>query len=140
MAAPKGNQFWKLAKNPGSKPLFKSVDEFIQLANEYFKKNDGGKISWIGLCLAVGASSRQTLESYKKGDHGKEFIDPIKNALLVVENYYEEKLDGAKAIFVLKNFNWKDSQQIEHSVDKETISHAEKLAQARQRKQKDVVG
>lgn len=97
--------------------MFNSVDEFIELADAYFKKNDGGKISWTGLCLAVGAESRQSLDRYKNGEHGKEFVGPIKKALMRVENYYEESTDGAKSIFILKNFDWRDKQEVEHTGD-----------------------
>ena len=96
----------------GRPRIFESPEEFTELANAYFVENEGGKISWTGLCLAVGASARATLESYKNGDKGKEFINPIKNALLVVEKYYEENVDGAKGIFILKNFGMRDNIDI----------------------------
>ena len=97
----------------GRPKLFESVDEFIELSDAYFEKNEGGVISWTGLCLAVGAASRQSLNRYKYGEHGKEFVVPIKRALMVVENYYEETAEGAKSIFVLKNFDWKDRTEVE---------------------------
>lgn len=100
----------------GRPPLFKNVDEFTERAGEYFEKNEGGKISWTGLVLAVGASCRQSLESYKKGERGAEFIDPIKKALAVVENYYEETAEGAKSIFILKNFEWRDNIDVNANV------------------------
>lgn len=94
----------------GRPKLFESVEEFIELSNAYFEENENKKISWTGLCLSVGASSRQSLERYKNGEHGEDFVDPIKKALMIVENYYEEREDGAKSIFVLKNFDWKDGR------------------------------
>ena len=48
--------------------------------------------------------------------------------------------DPTSIIFFLKNRNrerWPDKQRLEHSVDKDTISHAQKLADARGRKQKN---
>lgn len=101
----------------GRPRIFDSVEEFEDRATEYFEANDGGDISWTGLCLAVGASSRQSLERYKKGEHGNEFVDSIKKALLIIENFYEEKKDGAKAIFILKNFEWKDSIDLGGGLD-----------------------
>jgi len=96
----------------GRPPLFESVEEFEERAETYFREREGCKISWTGLCLAVGASSRQSLDSYKKGEHGNEFIGPVKSALMVVENYYEENEDGTKFVFALKNFGWKDRTDI----------------------------
>ena len=124
MAAPKGNQFWKLSLDPGRKRAFATPQEFIGLATKYFESHEGEKISWTGLCLSVGVSSRQSLERYKRGEHGKDFVDPIKKALMVVENYYEEKEDGAKGIFALKNFGWKDKTEVDvnakHSLTSKT--------------------
>lgn len=97
----------------GRPPLFESVEEFEERAEEYFRDNVGGKISWTGLCLAVGASSRESLETYKRGEHGKDFSDSVKTALMVVENYYEEKGEGAMGIFALKNFGWKDKTSVD---------------------------
>ena len=108
----------------GRPRIFKSPEDFIKLSDAYFKKNDGKKISWTGLCLAVGVTSRQGLERYKKGEHGKDFVDPIKRALMIVENYYEEEADGARGIFALKNFGWVDKTEVDlnakHSLNDKT--------------------
>lgn len=90
-----------------------SVEVFERLADAYFDtcKAEGRPISWTGLCLAVGVNSRSGLDRYRRGDHGQEFCGPVKKALLRVENYYEEKCEGAKAIFALKNFAWTDKQE-----------------------------
>jgi len=114
MAAPVGNQFWKLAlNNTGRKRAFDSPQEFIDLATQYFESKEGEKISWTGLCLAVGLTSRKSLERYKNGEHGKDFVPPVKAALTAVENYYEENADNAKGIFVLKNFGWADKSEVD---------------------------
>lgn len=106
----------------GRPRMFKSVDEFKDRAKEYFQskepfKDDDGKtvypkVSWTGLCLAVGASSRSGLDRYRNGEHGKEFVAPIKKALMMIESYYEENGTGhaGKDVFILKNFDWKDTQ------------------------------
>lgn len=100
---------------PAGRPrLFKTPDEFVELADAYFKSKEGKRISWTGLCLAVGVSSRQGLQRYRNGEHGEEFVDPIKRALMIVENYYEEKGEGAMGIFALKNFGWKDNIGVDH--------------------------
>jgi len=98
---------------PGGRPRqFETVTEFEEASTAYFEERDGKKISWTGLCLAVGVSSRQSLQRYRRGEHGPEFVDPIKKALLIVENYYEENNGGSKDMFVLKNFDWKDGREI----------------------------
>ncbi len=104
-------------KKMGRPKMFNSPEEFEERADLYFKENEGEKISWTGLCLAVGAASRQGLDRYKKGEHGDDFVGPIKRALMVVENYYEEKAEGAKSIFILKNFEWKDNIDINADVN-----------------------
>lgn len=94
----------------GRPRMFESPEEFEALALEYFEncKENKRRVSWTGLCLAVGASSRESLVPYQNGTYGKEFSDSVKKALLVVENYYEENMDDAKGIFCLKNFGWTD--------------------------------
>ena len=97
----------------GRPRLFETPEEFIELSDAYFEAQEGKKISWTGLCLAVGADSRRSLDRYRKGEHGDDFVSPIKRALMVVENYYEEKDDGAKSIFIMKNFDWKDKTEVD---------------------------
>ena len=42
---------------PAGRPrMFKTPEDFEKLADAYFEENKGKKISWTGLCLAVGAS------------------------------------------------------------------------------------
>jgi hypothetical protein len=113
----------------GRPRLFKSVEEFKELSDAYFRENEGGRISWTGLCLAVGADSRQALDRYKKGEHGAEFVGPIKIALMIVENYYEETTDGAKSIFILKNFDWKDKQEIDMTTREADLTEEQLEAQ-----------
>ena len=102
----------------GAPRLFNTPEEFVEKANAYFHKyNDKiiTKMSWTGLCLAVGAESRQALDKYKNGTHGSEFVGPVKAAMLVIERYYEEGWAGnseTKDIFVLKNFNWTDKSEL----------------------------
>ncbi len=69
-----------------------------------------------GLALHLGFESKDTLYSYAKKDG---FSYSIKKALTLIEQYHEIQVAyGDKCtgnIFVLKNFNWKDSQAVEHS-------------------------
>lgn len=70
--------------------------------------------TWTGLAIHLGFESRQSLEDYKKKEG---FSYPIKKALLRIERKYEEAMmkQPAGAIFALKNFGWKDKQEIEQS-------------------------
>lgn len=100
----------------GRPRAFKSVEDFVILSDAYFEAHEGEKISWTGLCLAVGVCSRQSLDRYRNGEHGAEFVVPIKRALMVVENYYEETAEGAKSIFIMKNFDWKDKTEVDQNI------------------------
>lgn len=65
-----------------------------------------------GLALAIGCY-RETLLNYEERD---EFFDTVKVAKQRCEHYAEKKLlSGAPAtgpIFALKNYGWKDSQDV----------------------------
>lgn len=68
------------------------------------------KISIVGLALALGFCSRNSLLDYE--DYSDEFFCTIKRAKSRVEVYYEEHLVESGAggsIFALKNFGWKDT-------------------------------
>ena len=63
------------------------------------------------MCLYLGIN-KDTLYEYAKKD---EFKDIITNARLIVENSYEislRKTGRTGDIFALKNFGWKDQQEI----------------------------
>lgn len=79
--------------------------------NEYFEKVNENEITITGLCLYLGIN-KDTLYEYAKKD---EFKDIINNARLIVENSYEislRKTGRTGDIFALKNFGWKDQQEI----------------------------
>ena len=68
-----------------------------------------------GLALALGLSSRESLDEYGRRS---EFSDSVKRAKSLVAAAYEERLWGntpAGAIFALKNMGWSDKQDIQHS-------------------------
>jgi len=110
-------------KNKGGRPrTIESPEAFEAMAEAYFKgcERDGVPVTWTGLCLAVGLSSRQSMETYKSGEYDTEevkFSDSCKKALARVELEYEKRLiidGGSGPIFALKNFGWRDRQ--EHDV------------------------
>lgn len=68
-----------------------------------------------GLALALD-TTRETLMDYQNDD---EFSYTVKRAKLRIENAYENRLilnGRAGDIFALKNFGWKDKQEIEADV------------------------
>ena len=96
--------------------IYKTVQEMEIKINEYFEKCDreGKQYRITSLCVHLGIV-RDTLSQYEKLE---EFSDTIKLAKQKVEAGYEDKLDNrdfatAGVIFALKNFNWKDKQDIE---------------------------
>lgn len=67
-----------------------------------------------GLALHLGFTSRQAVLNY---EGRAKFVDAIKRAKLRIESYAEQRLyDPAikpqGAIFALKNFGWKDQQDV----------------------------
>ena len=80
-----------------------AVDAYVQS-----RVSSQSPLSWTGLALSLGFSSRQSIDEYAKYDG---FSDSVKRAKTIIENFYEEKLmdgGGGGAIFALKNFKWKD--------------------------------
>jgi len=82
---------------------------------EYFATNTKHTIT--GLAYELGFESRQSLQDYKEKP---EFSYPIKRALLKIEESYENALfsrNPAGPIFALKNFGWKDKQEIDQTTE-----------------------
>ena len=95
---------------------YKSVKQMQVAIDDYFATTQ--KITITGLALHLGFTSRQDLINYQ--GYSPEYYDALKGAKSKVEQYYEEHIIGQNAagpIFALKNFNWSDKQQIEHSGD-----------------------
>lgn len=98
----------------GRPPIWDNPEALEKSVDEYF--NTETQPTWTGLALHLGFESRQSLNNYMDKP---EFFYPIKKALTKVENLYEKGLYGrnpAGAIFALKNFNWKDKQEIDQNV------------------------
>lgn len=111
----------------GRPPKFESVEDLEAKIDAYFEdceKNDK-PLTITGLALALD-TSRQTLLEYEgevegRGQNTKEFVDTIKKAKQMCENYAEAYLysgrNVAGAIFNLKNnYGWKDKREVEHDV------------------------
>lgn len=100
--------------NKGGRPAkWDDPKAFSDAVDEYFNLQDVLH-TWTGLAMHLGFESRQSLEDYK---HKEGFTYPIKKALLRIENKYENRMITEKnptgSIFALKNFGWKDKQEID---------------------------
>lgn len=88
---------------------------FEKAVEEYFA-NKKEEHTWTGLALHLGFESRQSLQDYKDNEG---FSYPIKKALMMIENKYEKALfkgNPGGPIFALKNFNWKDKQEVDQNI------------------------
>ena len=106
------------------RPLkFQSVEELQQAIDAYFAEmkesvyiNADGipvyePLTITGLALALD-TTRKTLMEYEEKD---EFSNTIKKAKTRIENYAEKRIFGTSptgAIFALKNYGWKDTQDV----------------------------
>jgi len=103
---------------PAGRPKkWENKEELQEQIEQYFKSCTESKtpVTITGLALALD-TTRETLMDYQNDD---EFSDTIKRAKLRIENAYELRLilNGRSGdIFALKNFGWKDKQEIEADV------------------------
>ena len=105
-------------KRPVGRPrLYDTPEQFETKVYEYQKHCEAASepVTWTGLALFLGFSSRQSIDEYQNYDG---FSDSVKKAKTFVEYHYELRLNGERptgAIFALKNMGWSDKQEIEHS-------------------------
>lgn len=98
--------------NLGGRPRkYSSPEEFDEMVGRYYNHciSTGEPITWTGLALYLGFSSRQAIDEYQ---HYDGFYDSVKRAKTLVEYGYEKLLhkgqNAAAPIFALKNFGWSD--------------------------------
>jgi len=116
----------------GRPPIFDTAESLQKAIENYFK--EGVKIKTVvigkapnqysveievptisGLCYHIGFESRQSFYDYEKREG---FSYTVRRARLFIERHYEEMLQTGNttgAIFALKNFDWKDSQEFSHN-------------------------
>ena len=104
-------------KAVGRPPKWNTPEELQAEIDKYFEHCAKTKepLTITGLALALG-TFRDVLMDYQNKD---EFSNTIKTAKLRIENAYEHRLiqnGRAGDIFALKNFGWKDKQEIEADV------------------------
>lgn len=113
--------------NKGGRPrLYDTPEQFDAKVYEYQDhcKENKEPVTWTGLALFLGFSSRQSIDEYLKYDG---FSDSVKRAKTFVEWNYEKRLAGegtpTGAIFALKNFGWKDKTETDITSGGEKLSH-----------------
>lgn len=101
------------------RPLkFQTVEDMETQIQTYFDdcEKTSEPLTITGLAMALD-TSRETLMNYSTKE---EYFDTIKRAKLIIENAYEKRLISngrAGEIFALKNFGWKDRQEIDSNVN-----------------------
>lgn len=97
--------------------MWEDPKAFEAKVEEYFERDENKPHTWTGLARYLGFESRQSLEDYKSKEG---FTYPIKKALLRIEEIYEKSLfskNAAGPIFALKNFGWRDKQEIDQKTE-----------------------
>jgi hypothetical protein len=102
----------------GGRPLkFATVPELQKKIDEYFKHRAEMHLPFTvsGLALFLD-TTRETLMDYQ---HRDKFADAIKRAKLRCADYAETEMylgkNAAGPIFALKNFAWRDKQEVDHT-------------------------
>jgi len=125
MPAPKGNKY-AVGNNGGRPRKFESADEVYEKGLAYINGmlEQEKHLTFTGLCIALGVV-KETFNDYESGKYdtdNEEFSSPLKDLKQRIENYAELKLFGNNptgAIFALKNYGWKDKQEIDTNVSGE---------------------
>lgn len=93
--------------------IYKTPQELETAVDSYFKDNERVTLAGLAVHLGIG---RRTLYEYADRE---EFSHIIKRARERVEAVYEERLiyenNATGVIFALKNMEWRDKQEREHS-------------------------
>lgn len=100
---------------PTGRPRFiQSPEEFDELVDAHVEYcvNNGEPLTWTGMALALGLTSRVALDKY--ANLYPEFKASAARAKAIIEHGYEARLHGQSptgAIFALKNMDWKDKTE-----------------------------
>jgi len=157
MPAPQGNQFWKIRSRSGPKKIFSDpavlwgqccdyfqwCEDHPLMAAELVKFQGTATLKDVpkmramtinGLCFYLKISY-DTWRNYKKE---KDLLEVIREAEQVI---YDQKFSGAAADLlnpniIARDLGLVDKQKHEVGLDKKTIDHAAKIADARKRKRK----
>lgn len=102
-------------KPAGRPPLYTDPMVLEKKGEQYFLECDAKEEPYTitGLCYYLGFCSKEGFYEYQ---NRPKFSDSIKRLRLKVESSYEKHLfknASSGAIFALKNFGWKDKQEID---------------------------
>jgi hypothetical protein len=104
------------SKRPVGRPrAIDCPEKFDALVDGYFDlcRQNSEPILLTGMILSLGLVSKEAFYNYETYP---EFSDSVKRARMLVEMEYEKRLNTASAvaapIFALKNFGWKDKQEV----------------------------
>lgn len=95
--------------------MFQTVEEFANMAAQYFEDTPYQHWTVTGLAIALG-TTRETLNEY---EHREGYVDAVKYAKSLVENSYEillKEKGHAGAIFGMKNMGWKDKTEVDNNL------------------------
>lgn len=107
-------EYFEYIKGEYKEDEFEYEPDKFEIRKEYIRNAEPPTVT--GLTLFLGFEAKSTLYEYAKK---LEFSNPIKRALLKIEQYHEiatsmgDKCTGN--IFILKNFGWKDTIDTNHS-------------------------
>lgn len=153
MAAPKGNQFWKVRSSHGRDPIFKSPQELLKACEEYFQwtedhplyeekafsyqgeiiKTDLYKMRAMtigGLCIFLDIN-QQTWTNYKSDD---DFLGVCSQVDEIIRN---QKFSGAaadllNANIIARDLGLKDKTETEMKIGLSDLAEEELDAKLRQ--------
>lgn len=111
MAAPLGNEFYKLVAQPGKKPFYSSPEDMEDKIIKFilYCAEQQMPLTVSGLVLWLGFVSVTSLTDYAKKNQA--FAQTITRARTLVAMQYEMQLfeqNSAGAVFALKNMGWSD--------------------------------
>ena len=123
----------KVAPKANGRPrLYATPEQFDEKVREYqaFCEAKEYPVTWTGLALYLGFSSRQSIDEYLNYEG---FSDCVKRAKTFVEWHYEMKLHGTSptgSIFALKNFGWADKAPESESIPTDKVIEIVRAARA----------
>ena len=146
MAAPEGNQFWKLRSKHGRDKLFATPDLLWEAAQEYFEATDARKwnktefngkdavkclvpnetpYTISGLCLYFDCS-RQWWNEFKNNPNNKDFFVVLTR---IEEICYTQKFEGASvgafnASIIARDLGLADKKEVDKTVRKVKFTDA----------------
>ena len=98
---------------------YETAEDLMAKIEEYFDTTPIKDQTRAGLCVFLGITTR-TFGNYKAGSLGEAFAQATEWACTRLENKYEVDLNYRNnptgPIFALKQYGWKDSQEVDAKV------------------------